>query len=122
MAVFQTVHPIVPVRDIKVSLEYYKNKLGFAIKFLDNSEQPLYAGITRGDVEIHLQWHQEDNWQQMNACSLRFVIEDIESLFEEYSTQNVFHEHTQLRTTAWGTQEFAFYDLDKNALTFYRDL
>ncbi len=58
----------------------------------------------------------------MNACSLSFVIEDIESLFEEYSTQNVFYELTQLRTTAWGTQEFTFYDLDKNALTFYRDL
>ena len=55
MAVFHAVHPILPVRDIKISLEYYKNKFGFVIKFINNSEQPLCAGITRGDVEIHLQ-------------------------------------------------------------------
>lgn len=69
-----------------------------------------------------MQWHQEENWQQMNATALRFVVKHIESLFEEYSRQDVFHKNTQLRTTDWGTQEFAFYDLDSNGLTFYKDI
>ena len=47
---------------------------------------------------------------------------DVEGLFEEYREQGVFHERTALRRTAWGTREFAFYDLDMNGLTFYRDL
>ena len=27
-----------------------------------------------------------------------------------------------MRDTPWGTREFAFYDPDRNGLTFYRDL
>ena len=27
-----------------------------------------------------------------------------------------------IRDTPWGTREFALYDMDRNSLTFYRDL
>ena len=53
---------------------------------------------------------------------LRFVIKDVESLFEEYCTQGVFHDRTELRETPWRTRKFAFYDGDQNGLTFYYDL
>jgi hypothetical protein len=33
-----------------------------------------------------------------------------------------FHAMTALRDTPWGTREFAFYDLNGNALFFCRDL
>ncbi len=33
-----------------------------------------------------------------------------------------FHAMTALRDTAWGTREFAFYDLNGNGLLFYRNL
>jgi hypothetical protein len=82
----------------------------------------MYAGIRRDAIEIHLQWHQEENWKQMNASSLRFKIEYIDALFSEYKAQDVFHEQTRLRKTDWGTEEFAFYDPNMNGLTFYRDL
>ena len=53
---------------------------------------------------------------------LRIVTQNIESLFEEYKTKDVFHESTAITETAWQTKEFAFYDLYKNGLTFYKDL
>ena len=53
---------------------------------------------------------------------LRFVVPDVEDLFEEYTEQDVLHEGTVLWETPWGTKEFAFYDPDQNGLTFYRDL
>jgi uncharacterized glyoxalase superfamily protein PhnB len=53
---------------------------------------------------------------------LRFLIDDVDALFEEYADKGVFHERTALRDTPWGTREFAFYDCDGNGLTFYRDL
>ncbi len=121
-SIFNTVHPILPVRGVKASLGFYIDKLGFTLAFIDSQENPMYAGIRRDEVEIHLQWHQEENWQGMNASSLRFVIEDIQALYDEYALQDVFHEQTQLRKTAWHTEEFAFYDPDMNGLTFYRNL
>ena len=45
-----------------------------------------------------------------------------EALYEEYKLQNIFHEHTSLKETPWGTKEFAFYDIYGNGLTFYRDI
>lgn len=121
-SVFQAVHPVLPIRDMVTSLEFYVTKLGFTIKYVDKVDAPRYASVLRDNTEIHLQWHQEENWQQMNASSLRFVIDDVGLLFEEYKDKGVFHERTKLRKTDWGTEEFAFYDPDMNGLTFYRDL
>ena len=118
----QIVHPVLPVRDVVASLKYYVEKLGFQIAFTDDQYNPMYAGITRDGIEIHLQWHDSANWAKMNACSLRFVIRDIDALYEEYQTKGVFHKQTSLKETAWGTREFAFYDPDMNGLTFYVDV
>jgi len=118
----QTVHPVLPVRDVVASLQYYVEKLGFEIAFADDQHKPMYAGITRDGIEIHLQWHDGANWKQMNVSSLRFVIQDIEALYEEYKTKNVFHKQTSLKETSWGTREFAFFDPDRNGLTFYVDV
>ena len=50
---------------------------------------------------------------------LRIYVEDIEALFEDYKTKDVFHINTSLKDTPWRTKEFAFYDLYSNGLTFY---
>lgn len=115
----QSVHPVLPVRDVIASLRYYTEKLGFEIAFADDARNPMYAGIRRDGIEIHLQRHDASNWKHMSASSLRFVVKDIEALYDTYKTQGVFHKNTSLKETSWGTREFAFYDPDKNGLTFY---
>lgn len=100
----QTVHPVLPVRDVVASLQYYVEKLGFEIAFADDQHHPMYAGIRRDGIEIHLQWHSASNWEQMSASSLRFVVKDIEALYKVYKTQDVFHEQTSLKETTWGTR------------------
>lgn len=119
---FKAINPVLPVRDINASVSYYVHKLGFTSLFIDNTKLPTYAGIKRENVEIHLQWHPEENWKQMNASSLRFMILEIEQLYQEYASQDIFHKNTALRKTAWGTREFAFFDPDMNGLTFYTDV
>jgi hypothetical protein len=55
---------------------------------------------------------------EMGTIRLRFLVEDPDALFNESTGQcnpNSVHD------TSWGTREFALYDLDRNALTFYRD-
>lgn len=116
------VHPVLPVKDVLEALHFYVQKLGFDIAFTDDEKKPMYAGIHRDSIEIHLQWHDEVEWSAVERPMLRFFVENIDALFEEYKLQGVFHNHTSLEEKPWGTKEFAFYDPDKNGLTFYSDL
>ena len=115
------VHPVLPSKDVAASLSFYLDRLGFELLFKDDPSVPRYAGIRRDDVELHLQWHDPAEWSAVERPMLRLHVEQVDALFEEYAQQDVFHDQTALRDTAWGTREFAFYDLDQNGLTFYRD-
>jgi catechol 2,3-dioxygenase-like lactoylglutathione lyase family enzyme len=120
---FLSVHPVLAVKDMLQALDFYVNKLGFKAIFANDRTHPTYAGITRGNVELHLQLHDASEWEHgIDRPMLRFVVLNTEALFEEYKTKEVFHEQTKLRETPWNTKEFAFYDLDKNGLTFYEDI
>jgi len=117
------IHPVLPVKDVVGALDFYVNRLGFKIAFADDEKNPKYAGILRDAIEIHLQWHDAVEWETtVERPMLRIVTQNIEALYKEYSEKDVFHAHTLLRETAWGTKEFAFYDPFKNGLTFYRDV
>lgn len=97
-------------------------KLGFRLNFQDDEAEPKYAGVQRDSVRLHLQWHDGADFQSVEKLALRFIIDDVDGLFEEYRDKEVFHSGTVLRDTAWGTREFAFYDLNGNGLFFYRNL
>ena len=117
------IHPILPVQDVVEALKYYVNKLGFSIAFADDAKNPTYAGIRRDDIEIHLQWHDKNEWKSgFNTPMLRIVCQNIDDLYEEYKSKDVFHDTTSLLETSWQTKEFAFNDLYKNSLTFYHDM
>jgi hypothetical protein len=122
-AQFQAVRPVLPSRNVPTLIEYYATRLGFTLNYQDHDTEPRYAVLQRDDVILHLQWHDPAEWQQgVDRPMLRFLVSDVQALFDEYKGQQVFHERTTLRKTDWGTQEFAFYDLDQNGLTFYRNL
>lgn len=114
------VQPVLPTRDVRASVDFYVERLGFELVFQD-ADEPAYAGVRRAGVELHLQWHDPLEWTRTERPMLRIVVADIDALYEELKDQGVFHENTSLRTTTWGTREFAFYDPDGNGLTFYVD-
>ncbi len=122
MTQFQAVHPVLPARNVDTAVAYYVEKLGFRLRFQDLKENPKYAGIERDDVQLHLQWHDAATFDTVDKVALRFVISDVDGLFEEYRDKGVFHDRTALQNTPWGTREFAFYDLNGNGLFFYRNL
>lgn len=122
-AQFRAVNPVLPVRSVSQAVGYYTERLGFRLSFQDHPQDPQYAGVERDGIELHLQWHDPADFREaVDTLMLRFVIDDVDALFEEYKDEQVFHDHTALSDTSWGTREFAFYDLDGNGLTFYRDL
>jgi catechol 2,3-dioxygenase-like lactoylglutathione lyase family enzyme len=98
-------------------MDFYRQKLGFALAFDDKNEPKNYVGFRRDAVELHTQFQYE---HEMGTIRLRFLVEDPDALFEEYRQRGV--DCHEVRDTPWGAREFALYDLDRNSLTFYRPL
>jgi uncharacterized glyoxalase superfamily protein PhnB len=122
-ATFKDVHPVLAVRDVEQAVRYYVERLGFRLAFRDRPAPCAYAGVRRDGVVLHLQWHDEADFKDVEAGTLmlRFCVDDPDALFAEYRDKGVFHAATQLRDTPWGTREFAFFDENGHGLTFYRD-
>ncbi|WP_323788559.1 VOC family protein [Psychroserpens sp.] len=116
----QHIHPVLPVKNLTKAIDYYVNKLGFKLSFKDQGSDPKYAGVGRDSIEIHLQWHDEKEWDAgIDRPMLRIKTENIDALYEDYKSKSVFHQNTSLKKTLWGTREFGFYDKDMNGLVFY---
>ena len=116
---FKKTHPILGTRDIKRAIEFYTLRLGFQLAFGDKTDPPNYVGFRRDAVELHMQFQFE---HEMSTTRLRFLVDDPDELFTEYGQRGVECSATGIRDTPWGTREFALYDMDHNALTFYRHL
>lgn len=116
---FKQTHPILGTRDIHRAIEFYTRQLGFDLVFGDDADPPNYVGFRRDAVELHMQFQFE---YEMGTIRLRFLVEDPDALFNEYRQRGVECTPNSVADTPWGTREFALYDLDRNALTFYRDL
>ncbi|MBI3870606.1 MAG: VOC family protein [Verrucomicrobia bacterium] len=116
---FRRTHPIIGTRDVKRAIEFYAQRLGFQLAFQDNTDTPNYVGFRRDQVELHMQFQHE---HEMGAIRLRFLVDDPDALFTEYQLRGVECGASGIRDTPWGTREFALYDMDRNSLTFYRDL
>jgi len=116
---FKETHPILGTRDIQRAIEFYTQQLGFQLAFRDKTDPPNYVGFRRDAVELHMQFQFE---HEIGTIRLRFLVEDPDALFNEYRQCNVDCTPNRVDDTPWGTREFALYDLDRNALTFYRDL
>lgn len=116
---FTAVHPILGTRDIEGAIDFYVNRLGFTLTFRDGATPTNYAAVNRDRIELHMQWQDE---HEMGTIRLRLLVEDPDALYAEYEPKGIFHQRTRLADTPWGTREFAIYDPDGNALTFYRSL
>jgi catechol 2,3-dioxygenase-like lactoylglutathione lyase family enzyme len=116
--------PVLPARNVTEAVQFYVERLGFELLFRDSADDPNYAGIRRGAVELHLQFRLEKDFDAGSAgqAMLGLVVDDPDLLFDEYKDKGVFHGHTHLSDAESGTQEFAFWDLNHNGLTFIRDL
>lgn len=121
---FLAVHPVLGARDVPATVAWYVGKLGFSLIFDDGGAPVRYAGVRRGAVEIHLQWHDVESFAGPDGdCpAYRFLVDDPDALFAEYRSAGVTNPGSPVRNTPWGTREFGVYDPNGMALSFYRGL
>jgi len=118
-AILEAVHPVLMVKDVAASVGFFE-QLGFKLAFRD-ADPPLYAGIRRDRVELHLQWNDPNEWINPGGRpTYRFLVPDVDALFLEFDGMTL--DRTDIKDTDWGTREFHVRDPDGNGLQFYRDL
>ncbi len=125
----EAVHPVLMASDIAASIRFYA-QLGFALAFQDDAAHPRYAGVRRDGVELHLQWHDGEQWAYPNdRPTYRFLVPELDTLYAELRRASVLPEPLaspgpwpKPTNTPWGTREFHLLDPDGNGLQFYRPL
>ncbi len=111
--------PVLPSSNIQRDLEWYKEKTGFEKIFGDD----MYAGLKRGNLEFHLQWHADTQDDPLLGGSvIKIFVEDIQPVFEEFVRRRTVAAEKLRMNTPWGTHEFGFYDPNNNAIFFVQDV
>ncbi len=116
---FISIIPVLPSSDLQRDIAWYKEKVGFEIYFSDK----MYAVLFRENLCIHLQWHadtQED--PLLGGSVVRIYMKSISSFFEELVSRGTVASESLKRNTDWKTNEFGFYDLNKNAIFVMEDI
>jgi catechol 2,3-dioxygenase-like lactoylglutathione lyase family enzyme len=117
----EAVQPVLMVCDVNASIRFYQ-RLGFEPAFRDSPTDPKYAGVRRDGVELHLQWHDAEDFSAGDRPTYRFVVREVDELSSEFSASHADLDRTEVRDTPWGTREFHVRDPDRNGLQFYRVL
>jgi catechol 2,3-dioxygenase-like lactoylglutathione lyase family enzyme len=121
---FRETNPILGTRDMRRAIAFYTQKLGFELAFGGGAEEPdaehpNYVVYRRDAVRLHMQFQYP---HEMGTMRLRFLVEDPDALYAEYRRREVECTTDGPEDKPWGTREFALYDPDRNAFSFYRQL
>ncbi|MDB5918932.1 MAG: putative bleomycin resistance protein [Massilia sp.] len=106
--------PVLASLDIRRSVDFFASKLGFTVVY---AVQDVYGIVSRGNVSIHF-WACSDP-QIPSATGCRVGVANIEALYARCSRQGIVHPNAALKTTEWGSREFAILEADNNLVTFF---
>ncbi len=112
---FKTVIPKLPAQNVQQAVAFYEQKLGFRALF----DYSNYASVERDGLEIHL-WECHDPSIAENTA-FRLGVDDIETLYAEFSAAGVVHPNGALEEKPWGGREFVILDLDGNGIFIFEE-
>ena len=111
--------PVLPSQDIARDIVWYEKYVGFQLIHGDH----MYAVMKREDIYIHLQWHADtDDDPLLGGSVIRIFVKNITSIFNEFVERKTVTTDKLRLNTDWNTNEFGFYDLNKNAIFIVEDI
>lgn len=112
-----SVHPILPVRDVSASIDFYRDRLGFSTGFV-GGDPPDFAIMSRGEwssEQAHIQLSKSDAPEVVRLFIM--IGPYIDRLHDEYSAKGVTI--TRAPTTQpWGIRDFSIEDNSGHHITF----
>ena len=123
-AVIVTAEPQLFVANMAASLDFFTQKLGFAIAFT-YGEPPFYAQVKRDGARLNLRCVDRpvidpklrDREELLSAAMTVGMAHEIKQLFLEFQSAGVVFFQT-LKTQPWGARTFIVKDPDGNLLLF----
>ena len=111
-----TIHPKLPMRDKKITKEYYLNKLGFQL--FGSVDFDGYLMVQKDGIQIHFFEFKDLNPNE-NYGQVYIRTNTIDSLYQTLLDAKVrIHPNGFLELKPWGQKEFSLLDPDYNLLTF----
>jgi hypothetical protein len=103
--------PHLPVKNLRLTLDYYRNKLGFTDEWTFGDKD---GGIRRDDLRL-LFAEDADFTNDINnkhhRLPLMWFVDDVDAIYEEFKTRDIALAD-DLRTHPYGLKEFAFIDIN----------
>jgi len=108
---FQRVNPFLPVNNLKDTLSFYKNKLGFYDEW---TWEEMDGGIRRDDM--HLIFQQAPAYTRLiNSSSHWFVlmwfVDNADEVYKEFKEKEI-ELISEIGDRPWGTREFSIRDIN----------
>ncbi|HET8825275.1 MAG TPA: bleomycin resistance family protein [Terriglobales bacterium] len=115
MNAFSGVTPILNVRNVTASVDYYVNKLGFTKRW-DWGEPPTFGCVSRDNVSIFLC----EGAQGQSGTWMMVFLDNVDELYQEYKERgaNVLKPPTNM---PWETREMNVEDPDGHRIRFGSD-
>lgn len=108
------INPKLPMRNKKITKEFYINKLGFK----DFGDYDGYLMVEKEAIEIHFFEFKDLNSDE-NYSGVYIRTNSIDTLYQTFLDNKVsIHPNGFLETKPWNQREFSILDPDKNLLTF----
>lgn len=114
------INPKLPMRDKKVTREFYANRLGF--KEFGNVDFDGYLMMEKDQIQIHFfEFKEIDPKENYGQVYIRTnnIDEFYRSLLDK---QTEIHPNGKLEIKPWGQKEFSILDPDSNLLTFGQNI
>jgi len=110
------INPKLPMRDKKVTREFYINRLGF--KEYGSADFDGYLMMEKDQIQIHFfEFKELDPKENYGQVYIR--TDNIDNLYQTLlDAKTRIHPNGQLETKPWGQKEFSVLDPDTNLLTF----
>lgn len=110
------INPKLPMRNKKVTREFYSTKLEF--KAFGNVDYDGYLMMEKDCIQIHF-FQFKDLDPNENYGQVYIRTDNIDNLYQSFLDNKVsIHPNGPLETKPWGQKEFSVLDPDNNLLTF----
>jgi catechol 2,3-dioxygenase-like lactoylglutathione lyase family enzyme len=126
--------PALPVKNARMAVAYYRDRLGFSLVHQDDG----FAVLRRDESVVHLWQAGDESWRKRDSIELpvrsgaesfiagtascRIQVDGVDELYEELRASDVLHPTSVkgVSDTDFGTREFATVDIDGNLVTFFQ--
>ena len=113
--------PVLLVRDVKVTANFFREKLGFQIDFLHGAP-PFYGAVSRDGACLHLRYVRQPYFaraaaKEQGLISAFVEVSNLPALVAEFKARNVDFAQKPTKQ-AWGGTDFQLGDPDGNVICF----